>query len=193
MTNDAYWDELGIAWAAIDQNFTDVTPRLKNRIRRQMWLFRTGFIASAGLSFIGLGLGVWTIWLGVTMGAWNFVTRGIAIVIIALLTATMARALWSGRASDAGCDVSEMIDLAIARARRLLLIVRLSLCACFVAAVFGVIGAAIRTYLAKPPNMSPILDVILLALAIVAVALYGRSVKVDLAKFEYLKRVLAVA
>ena len=37
MTNssDAYWDELGFAWCAIDPDLGLVTPRLRNRLRRQ--------------------------------------------------------------------------------------------------------------------------------------------------------------
>ena len=191
MTNDAYWDELGFAWVAVVPNLTNITPRLTNRIRRQTWLFRAGFVASAVLSLSGLLLGVWTIWLGITTGAWNFVTRGMAIVVIGLFAAIAAHAFWSDGANGDGSPVSEMIDLAVIRARRLLLTVRLSLYACTVAAVFGVIGSVIRSSLAKPPNMSPVVDVILLALAVVGLALYGRSVKVELAKFEYLKRALA--
>ena len=193
MTKDAYWDELGIAWTAIEPIAANVSPKLKNRIRRQIWLFRAGFVVSATLSLIGLLLGVWTIWLSVTTGSPNFATRGIAIVIISLLAAISAHAFWSGGGGNDSRPFSEMIDLAIIRARRLLLIVRLSLYACSVAAVLGVIGAVIRSYLARPPKMSPLVDIILLALAIVVLALYGRNVKEDLAKFEYLKRVLTVA
>ena len=191
MTNDAYWDELGIAWVAVTPNLTDIAPGLTNRIRRQTRLFRAGFVVSAVLSLSGLLLGIWTIWLGITTGTWNFATRGMAIVMIGLLAAIATHAFWSDGANGDGSPVSEMVDLAVIRARRLLLTVRLSLYACTVAALFGAIGSVIRSSLAKPPNMSPVVDLILLALAVVGLALYGRSVKVELTKFEYLKRVLA--
>ena len=192
MTTDAYWDELGIAWTATVPNLTEFAPNLTIRFRRQIWLFRTGFLASIVLGLTGLILGLWTTWLGITHGLWNFAIRGPAIVIIGLLALAAAHAFWSRGAMDDGCPVSEMIDLAIIRAKRLLLVVRLSLSACGVAAVFGVAGAMMRSHFARPPHLSPVVDVILLALAMTVLALCGRSVKVDLAKFEYLKRALAI-
>ena len=191
MTKDAYWDELGIAWVAFDPDLSDLTPALEKRARRETWLFRAALIVAVGFSTTGLLLGAWTIWLGLTSGAWNFATRGIAIVVIALLGAIAARAFWlvNGAHNDAR-PVAEMIDLTIIRARRLLLTVRLGLYACIVAAVLGVIGTAIRSHLSMPPNMSPVVDLTLLALAAVSLGLYGHRVKVECAKFEYLKRSL---
>ena len=57
-----------------------------------------------------------------------------------------------------------MIDLAIARAQRTLVTIRLGLYACAVAAVFGLVGTAIRTYLTRPPRMSPVVDLAVLVM-----------------------------
>ena len=190
MTKEAYWDELGLAWVTVDPNLSDLTPALKSRARRELWLFRAGLVVAAGLSTTGLLLGTWTIWLSLTSGTWNFATRGIAIVMIALLSAIAARAFWLADAHNDVSPVAEMIDLAIIRRRRLLLAIRLGLFACAVAAAFGVVGTAIRSHLSKPPNMSPTVDLVLLALVAVSLGLYGRRVKLEWANLEYLKRAL---
>jgi hypothetical protein len=190
MTKDPYWDELGIAWVTFDPSLSDLTPALESRARRELWLFRAGIVIAAGFSSTGLLLGTWTIWLGVTSGAWNFAIRGIAILIIALLAAIAGRAFWLENASNDAGPVAQMINLAVARAKRLLLTIRLGLFACAVAAVFGVIGTAVRSQLSKPPNLSPIIDLVLLALAAVSLSLYGHWIKAELAKFEYIKQVL---
>lgn len=190
MTNDAYWDELGIAWVAFDPGLSTLPRALEDRARRESRLFRAGFIMTAALSAAALFLGVWTTWLGLSVGPWNFATRGVAIIIIALLIAMAARAFWWAGASNDACPAGEMMDLTIARARRLLLTIRLSLCACTVAAAFGLFGSAVRAHLSRPPNMSPVVDLSLLALAAVSLGLYGHRVKAELAKFEYLRQVL---
>ena len=194
MTKDAYWDELGIAWVTFDPNLSDLSPAFKNRARREIWLFWAGLLIAAGLSTTGLLLGAWTIWLGLTLGAWNFVIRGLAIVMIALLAAIAARAFWlvKGAHNDAR-PVAEMLDLAIIRRRQLLLAIRLALCACAVAALFGLAGSAVRSHLSRPPNMSPVVDIILLALAALSLGLFSHRVKVERAKLQYLRRVLGVA
>lgn len=60
--------------------------------------------------------------------------------------------------------------------------------ACAVAAVLGLAGTAIRTYLNRPPSVSPIIDVAVLAILALGLFLYARHTKVDLAKYRYLKK-----
>jgi hypothetical protein len=192
LPRDAYWDELGVAWRAINPDVNVIVPRLKARLRRQSFLIAAGLIAGLPLSAAGLLLGLLTIWSGWNTGTWNFVTRGIAIGVVSLILATATSLLLPVRASDAVRAVSEMIDLAIARSQRTLLAIRLGFCACAVAAVFGLAGMAIRTYLTRPPRMSPLVDLAALAICALGLYLYGRQVKVNLDKMRYLKHALAV-
>jgi hypothetical protein len=190
--SDAYWDELGIAWCAINPDVDVIAARLKLRLRRQSLLITAGLVVGLSLSVAGFLLGVFTIWLGWTSGAWNFLTRGIALMAIALIVAVAASVLRPARASDGARALSEMIDLAITRAERILQTIRLGFYACAVAAVLGIVGAAIRTYLGKPPALSPIIDLAALAICALGLHLWSRHAKTTLAKFRYLKHALAV-
>src|ERR1700722_1551859 len=87
-------------------------------------------------------------------------------------------------------SLAEMIDLAIARAERTLKAIRLGFYACAVAAVLGLAGTAIRTYLSRPPSVPPIVDVAVLATLELGLFLYARHTKVDLAKYRCLRKAL---
>lgn len=133
-----------------------------------------------------------TIWIGWHSAAWNFVTRGIAIIATsAILTLALSSLLPVGSSGPTG-GLSEMIDLAIRRAQRTLALIRAGLYACVIAAMFGLVGTAIRTRLAAPPRMSPIVDLAVLALVALALTLYGRQVKVELWKYRALRDALDV-
>ncbi|HEX4634653.1 MAG TPA: hypothetical protein VH189_00630, partial [Rhizomicrobium sp.] len=82
MTQDAYWDELGMAWTAIRPDVQTIAPLLKQRLRRQAAFTTAILFAGLPLALAGGALGAWTIWLGASAGAWFFVTRGIAILTI---------------------------------------------------------------------------------------------------------------
>jgi hypothetical protein len=86
MTQDAYWDDLGVAWTVMSPQ-AQITPQLKDRLRRQTLFTGAMLFAGLPLALAGVALGVWTIWQGAAVEAWFFVTRGIAIVIISLLSA----------------------------------------------------------------------------------------------------------
>ena len=190
-TTDAYWDELGVAWSAINPDINVIVPRLKSRLHRQSFLIRAGVAIGILLAAGGFILGGVTIWRGWTSAAWNFVTRGIAILAISVLLSTAVSLLLPVRASRDVKALAEMIDLAIARAERTLKTVRLGFYACATAAVLGMAGTAIRTYLSRPPSLSPIIDVVVLATFALGLFLYARHARVDLAKYRYLKKALA--
>jgi hypothetical protein len=137
-------------------------------------------------------LGALTIWTGLTTGTWNFVTRGLAIGVISAIVAIAVSLLLPVRASEAARALSEMIELAIARTQRTLAMIRLGFYACAVAVVFGLIGTAIRAYLASPPRMSPVVDLAVLGVFALGLFLCSRRVRVNLEKLRYLKRALAV-
>lgn len=189
---DAYWDELGIAWRAIEPELAILAPRIKARLRRQSLSITAALVIGLPLSAAGFVLGLFTIWSGLATGTWNFVTRGVAIGLMSSMAAIALSMLLPVRASDAAGKLSEMLDLAIARAQRVLATIRLGYYACAIAAVFGLMGAATRTYLTRPPQLSPAVDLAVLAIFALGLFLCGRRVGVNLEKLRYLKRVLAV-
>ncbi|HZF27569.1 MAG TPA: hypothetical protein VE907_00485 [Gammaproteobacteria bacterium] len=191
-SRDAYWDELGIAWRAIKPEIATLTPRLEARLRRQSLSITAALVVGLPLSAAGLLLCVFTIWSGLATGTWNFVTRGVAIGLMSSMAAIALSMLLPVRASDAAGVLSEMLDLAIARAQRALATIRLGYYVCAVAAVFGLVGAATRTYLTSPPQLSPAVDLAVLAVFVLGLFLCDRRVRVNLEKLRYLKRVLAV-
>ena len=189
-TTDAYWDELGVAWSAINPDINLIMPRLESRLRRQSFLIRVGVALGTLLAAGGFIIGAVTIWRGWSTDTWNFVTRGIAILAISVLL-SIAVFLLPVRASKDVKALAEMIDLAIARAERSLKMIRLGFYACAVAAVLGLAGTVIRTFLSRPPSLSPIIDVVVLAIFALGLFLYARHTRVDLAKYRYLKKALA--
>jgi hypothetical protein len=189
---DAYWDELGVAWCAIDPNVSVIASRLEARLRRQSRWIKAGLVLGLPFGAAGVLLGVATICIGWFSGAWNFVTRGVAIVA---MSAVLTFALWSllsVRSGGITSALSEMIDLAIDRAQRTFSVVRAGLYACVIAAAFGVVGTAIRTHFGRPPRVSPIVDLVILALIALVLFLYGREIQVELGKYRTLKQALAV-
>ena len=140
------------------------------------------------LAVIGVSLGVFTMWRGWTTGTWNFVARGLAIAVASLLLAIAMLTLLAVRAAHEARAVLEMLDLAIARAKRTLMAIRLGMIACAVTVLLGLAGTAIRTQLSAPPQMSPVVDVVLLAMCALGLFVWGREVRVRLAQWQALKR-----
>jgi MFS family permease len=188
---DAYWDELGIAWCAINPQSGVIAPRLRARLRRQTFVISAGIIAGSCLGIAGMLLGSFTIWAGWTTGAWNFLPRGIAIVAISGMLLSGAISLLPIRAARADRSLKEMIDLSIRRAQRALVMVRLGFCSCAIALVFGLAGAEIRTHFSGPPRLSPIVDVLLILVFALGLYLYRRHVREHLERMRALCRALA--
>jgi hypothetical protein len=191
-SSEAYWDELGIVWCAIDPDNSIITPRVEARLRRQSRWIMAGLVIGLPLGAAGVLLGVATIWSGWHSSAWNFVTRGIAIAAMSAILTLAVSLLMPVRSRGAAPALSEMIDLAIGRARRTLSLIRAGLYACVIAGLFGLVGTAIRTHIAAPPRMSPIVDMVLLVLIALVLFLYSRQIRSELEKYRSLKRALAV-
>ena len=187
-SSDDYWDELGVTWCAIDPDIRVIKPRLEARLRRQSEWIAAGLVIGVPLGVAGVLLGLVTIGLGL-LGPWNFVTRGIAMVAMSVI---LTLALWSLQPvrSIAATTLSEMIELAIDRAQRTLSLVRAGLYSCIIAAVFGMVGTAIRTHLGNPPKMSPLVGLVILALIALVLSLYRQQIRAALAKYGTLKRAL---
>jgi hypothetical protein len=190
--SDAYWDELGIAWRAIKPEVNVLMPRLQARLHRQSIFITLGLIAGLPLSGAGFILGLFTIWNGWTSGTWNFVIRGLAIGVVSIILGVATALLGPVRANKAAGAFSEMIDLSIARSQRILLTLRLAFYACVVAAVLGIVGSVVRPQLTRPPQLSPIVDIVVLALCAWGLDLYGRQIKLGIEKMRYLKRTLVL-
>jgi hypothetical protein len=190
-SSDDYWDELGVTWCAIDPDTSAIKPRLEARLRRQTEWITAGLVIGLPLGVAGVLLGVVTICLGF-LGPWNFVTRGIAILAMSVILTLAVWSLQPVRSVDTTRALSQMIDLAIDRGHRTLSVIRAGLYTCAIAAVFGLVGTAIRTHLGNPPKMSPIIDLVIVALIALALFLYGRQIRVEGAKYRTLKRALAV-
>ena len=191
VTTDAYWDELGVAWSAINPDINVIMPRLKYRLRLQSFLIGAGVVLGSVLAAGGFIIGAVTMWRGWTTDTWNFVTRGIAIVVVSTLLSIAVSLLLPVRASADVKALTEMIDLAVARAERTLKTIRLGFYACAVLAVFGLAGTAVRTYLSRPPAVSLTIDLAALAIFALGLFVYARHTRVDLAKYRYLKKALA--
>jgi hypothetical protein len=188
-TTDAYWDELGIAWRAFNPDLSALEQRLRLRLRTQALCANVLAFLGIPLSVAIAALGAFTVWIGFSTGAWNFVTRGIALIAIAAL---LAFAGWSQRTGGRGetSTLSQMLALALLRAERLRKAAVLGIAICAVAAVFGLVGYAIRIRIGHAPAMSPLEPLALLALATLALILYARRAADDLRRLRYLKRAL---
>src|SRR3984885_4499867 len=189
-SSDDYWDELGVTWCAIDPDTSAIKPRLEARLRRQTEWITAGLVIGLPVGGAGVFLGVGTICLGF-LGPWNFVTRGIAILAMSVILTIAVWSLQPVRSVDATRALSQMIDPAIDRGQRTLSLIRAGLYSCVIATVFGLVGTVIRTHLGNPPKMSPIVDLVIVALLALVLGLYGRQIRPALARYRALKRALA--
>lgn len=188
--DDVYWDDLGVAWRAIDSELPRMMPRLQARLRRQSFAIAAALILGIPLAGAGLVLGAFTIWHGWTTTTWNFVTRGIAI---ALISALLVYALASFLPFRTHADIrtlSEMLDFATARIRRTLFVIRTAIVACVIATVFGVVGAGMRIYAGSPPRLSPVIDLMIIGLIVLFLWLYGQKLSTEGRTLDYVRRSL---
>jgi Flp pilus assembly pilin Flp len=191
-TSDDYWDDLGVTWCAIDPNVSVIASRLEVRLRRQSRWITAGLVIGLPLGLAGILLGVASLVIGGISGQWHFVTRGIAIIAMSAILTFALASLLDVRSGSATRAVSEMIDLAVERGQRTLSLIRSGLYACVIAAVFGLVGTAIRTHFGQPPKLSPIVDLVIVGLIALVLFLYGRQVRFELGKYRALKQALAL-
>ncbi len=185
---DAYWDELGVAWRAMEVDIAAVTPRLRSRLRRQSLCIRLALAAGAPIAISGVVVGALTVWWGFVTATWNFVVRGIAIGVVAAIGLRMLWSLVPVRGHADARALGEMLDLAVRRARTTLVALRVGLFCCAFAAVLGVAGAIIRTRAGAPPALSPVADVVVLGLVAVILLVGRQRTVASIARLEYLAR-----
>ena len=191
MTKDAYWDELGVAWCAIEPEAEIILPRLKARLRRQSLLIAAGLVLGLPLGVLGVALGLYTIAVGWQSSAWFFVTRGTAIILVSGLVLYAWMVLRPVCAGDAGRALPYMLKLAIARLERLLAAARLGLYACGVIAVFGSAGIILRMEAGKPAQGPVLLYLAITVLCAAGLFFHGRAMRATLARYRHLQQVLA--
>lgn len=188
--DDAYWDDLGVAWRAVDPDLERVSPLLQARLRRQSFVITTALTLGLPLCGAGIVLGLITIERGWETATWNFVTRGIAITVISGLLFRAIAFFLPLRAHTNIRTLPEMLDIARARIRRTLLLIRIAMLACAIAAVFGIAGTVIRTHAGSPPRLSPIIDLIVIVLVALCLWLYARTLPPETRKLDYLRGTL---
>ena len=188
---DAYWDDLGVAWTAMDPPLQTIVPRMKSRLRRQSLLIAVALSVATPLGLAGLALGAWTIWHGALAGIWNFIPRGISIIAISLI---LEFAAWSFKAAlrDDTESLTSMIELSLLRTERWLTAIRLGYVIFAITFIFGVAGYEIHIHFvnphshARPPVEGPVVTAIL---CLVLYLLQTRA-KDRIAKYRYLKLLL---
>jgi hypothetical protein len=185
---EPFWDELGIAWQATPAPEVPL-DRMKARFARESRQIGLAIgLAGLGGAFLA-ALGAFTVWRGSQLGALNFEIRGAAVLIVAAILWVTVGLLWPVRGGDARSQ-REFAELGLARARRSRRSVVMALAACTVAAVMGVIGAAVRIEAGNPPALSPAIDLAILALLAVIVDALRRKFRSDEARFAYLRDAL---
>ena len=186
MTQDAYWDDLGVAWTAIKPDPQTMAPAMKQRLRRQTAMAAAILFAGFPLSLAGVMLGAWTIWFGASTQTWNFIPRGIGIVVISLL-AGFASGVFRGVLRDEAQSLRAMLELALARAQKWHQAVRLAFFSCILAAISGGTGYGIAAYFRKPQPQWPIEPLIINVLLGLVFFLLQKQARDQVARYRHLK------
>jgi hypothetical protein len=162
-------------------------------LRRQSLLITAGLVLGLPLGVLGVALGLYTIAVGWRTGAWFFVTRGMAIILVSGLVLYAWMVLRPVGAGDAGRALPYMLRLAIARLERLLMAVRLGLYACIVLAVFGSAGMVLRMEAGKAAQDQFVLCLAITGLCAAVLFFHGRAMRASLIRYRHLQQVLDAA
>jgi len=193
MTDEPFWDELGIAWQAASPAADVPLARMKAHFRTESRLLLAAIAACTVFGTAMLALSAFTLWQAWRLAAWNFGTRGLALLVIGTILWLIARALWPVRGSDNARSLSDFADLGFARAAQGLRVCALGFGVCAVAAILGVIGAALRTMAGHPPVVPVAVGLALVAVFAGGVAAERRRFRREQARFAYLRDALRKA
>jgi len=158
--------------------------------QRQSLLIGAAIAGGGVVAAAGLALGAFTLWQGWSLGAWNFATRGSAILLCSGLVLLAVRSLLPVRPGSQVRSGPEPVDLALERAVRALTAMRFGLAGCAVAGVLGLAGVTLRYAAGDPPALSPAVDVAVLAGATLTLLLFGFRVHSRLLRLVELRRLL---
>jgi hypothetical protein len=188
--DDAFWDDLGISWRASIPDAGLVSSRLRARLKRQSAVL--GALTAAGLvaGVLGFALAAWTLWIGWSGQTWNIVARGLTLAVVSLVALLATASVRMRHGGDAR-SLRDMLEVSTARTQRLIRAADLGCLALIILAVGGMAGYAIRVRLYRPPSMSPVENLLLLALAGLALVSFRWSQSRSLARRRHLSRVFA--
>lgn len=185
---DAFWDELGISWRASVPDPRLVSARLEARLKLQSVLLTAGSIAAALVSVVGFGLAAWVLWIGWTSHTWNFITRGVTLAAVSLL-AIMAGLALRTRSEAETRSLRDMLQLSITRTGRLIRATELTCYPVVILTVGGLVGYALRIRLSRPPAISPVEDLLILALAGLGLIWFRWSQARALRRYRHIRRI----
>lgn len=185
--NDAFWDDLGVSWRASIHDAGSVSSRLKTKVRFQSALVAAGTIAAALLGVLGFALAARALWIGLTSHVWHFLTRGLTLAAVSILAISVSLALRT-RDGAGTRSLRDMLQLAITRTERLIKAADLTCYSFFILMVGGLIGYAFRIKVSRPPAVSPIEDLLILALATISVIWFRRSQAHALRRYQHIGR-----
>ena len=188
--NDPYWDDLGIAWRAVNSDSALLTARLRAQVKREMWRQRLGFAIGMLAALCGVAFGV--AWLNEpTPGA-----KWIGVSSIVGIAAILALCVWVRAQSFSGDTETllGMIEVSIAQARRRQ---RDDKAGYVGSGILLLIGGLIA-YVCHSHLHFPLVQAMQIMAAAVVVATVGialgyrdaRAYRDREARFEYLKRTL---
>jgi hypothetical protein len=158
---DAFWDRLGVSWRVSIGDVGLISSGLRARLRLQGLIVSAAALAGATVSLGAAMLAAWTFYVGWTTHAWNFLTRGLTLTVVAVLAGMMTLLFRERHRVETG-SLSDMLRASIVRTERLIRAVNLGCAAAVVLALGGLIGYALRVRLDRPPAMSPVEDLLIL-------------------------------
>jgi hypothetical protein len=186
--DDAFWDELGVSWRASIRDVGLISSGFEARLRLQSALLTAGTLAGAAVSLLGFGLAAWTLWIGWSTQTWHFLTRGATLVTASLL-ALMGTLSLRVRNGVETRSLGEMLQVSIARTERLIKAADLGCYSLVILALGGTVGYVLRMRLGRPPAVSPVEDLLALAIAGLALLWYRRTQAFALRKYRHLSQV----
>ena len=113
-----YWDEPGIPWDAIDPKLRATASHHPGRLHRRAQWMAVSLVARVLLGAMGVLLGLATIGTGLSFHIWNFLTRGVAIIAMSVITMLATWRLQQTTSPDAAQALSQIVDLAINQAQK---------------------------------------------------------------------------
>ena len=172
----------------IDPNGAVLVSRLETRLRWQSRWITAVLAIGLPVCMLGIILGLTSIGAGLPSGSWKFITRGIAWIAMSAILIVALLPLIAVQSNVTSSALSEMMDLAIDRAQGTLWLVRGGLCACAIAATSSLVPIAFRTHFARPPRVSAIVVVEILALIASALVFCSWRVGLKLRKYRALRQ-----
>jgi hypothetical protein len=171
----------------MDPSIGPIASRLERRLRWQSGWITAALGIGLPLCFLGIVLGLTSVGVGLPSGSWKFITRGIAWIAMSALIAIGLVSLVPVQSWRTTGALSEMIDLAIDRARRALSLIRAGLFACVVAAIFWLVRMRLPTVFDKPPRILPVDALEVIALVLLILLFCGRRLRIELRKYRSLR------